>query len=69
MFSLQNFKILHRVIAFFVLFEQILIKIFALVRSPSPNMMHFVRAFLIYACLLQARSGSRKFWWGDAIWN
>ena len=33
-------------------------------------MMHyFVRTFSIYACLLQARSGSRKFWWGDVILN
>ena len=28
MLSLQNFKIIHRVIAFLVLFEQILIKVF-----------------------------------------
>ena len=50
MLSLPNFKILHRVIAFLVLFEQILIKFLSLIRSPSPNMMHFVRAFSIYAC-------------------
>ena len=52
-FSLRN--------GFFSAFEQILIKLFAPHSgSPSPNMMHLVRIFSIYAYLLQARSGSRK---------
>ena len=45
----------------FSAFERILIKLFIPHSgSPSPNMMHFVRVFSIYAYLLQARSGSRK---------
>ena len=71
MLSQEKIEILHGVMALFVLFEPILIKLFALIRSPSPNklMTHFVRTFLVYSWLLQAKSGSRKFWWGDAIWN
>ena len=67
MLSLQNFKIIHRVIAFLVLFEQILIKFFVPHSKSFSKRDVFFRAFPIYACLLQARSGSRKFWWGDAI--
>ena len=58
------FEILHSAMVFFLLLKKFLSNFLPLIWSPSPNMMHFVRTFSIYACLLQARSGSRKFWWG-----
>ena len=75
MLSRKIFEILYDVIAFLVLFEQILInahyllKAQPLIRSLSPNMTHFVCTFSIYASLFQAGSESRKFWWWDAILN
>ena len=48
-------KILDTVMAILELFEQflwqILFNFFASTLSPSPNMIHFVRTFSIYACL------------------
>ena len=64
MLSQKIFEILHGAIAFSVLFKQTLIVLFAPHSETSPNIKHFVCTFLIYACLLQARSGFRKFWWG-----
>ena len=55
MLSSKNLEILRGVMAFLVLFEQILIKILLLIRSLLPNMMHFVRTFSIYTCLPQTR--------------
>ena len=63
----KNFEFLHGVTAFLVLFKEILIKLFAPHSETSPNMLHFVCTFLLYACLLQTRSGFRKFWWEHAI--
>ena len=48
------FKNLDTVMAILALFEQFLWQIlfnFFASNSPSPNMIHFVRTFLIYACL------------------
>ena len=50
--------------AFSVLFEQILIKLIAPYLESFTKYDAFFRTFSIYACLLQARSGSRKFGWG-----
>ena len=69
MLSRKIFEILQSVMAFLVLLKKFCSNFLPLIRSPSPNMMHFVRTFSIHASLLQARSGSSKFWWGDAILN
>ena len=49
------FKNLDTVMAILELFEQflwqILFNFLPLTLSPSPNMIHFVRTFSIYACL------------------
>ena len=49
------FKNLDTVMVILELFEQflwqILFNFLPLTLSPSPNMIHFVRTFLIYACL------------------
>ena len=69
MLSRKIFEILHGVMAILVLFEQIRIKLFAPLLESFTKYDAFFRTFSIYACLLQARSGSRKFWWGDTILN
>ena len=72
MLSQKIFEILCCVMAFLpgVLFEQILIKLFAS-HSESFSKQHDAFCSHIFdLCTLasgQARSGSKKFWWGDAI--
>ena len=61
MLSQKNFEMLHNVMAFLVLFEQILIKLFDPHLKSFTKYDAFCRTFSIYACLLQATSGSRKF--------
>ena len=55
MLTRKVFKNLDTVMAILELFEQflwqILFNFFASNSSPSPNMIHFVRTFSIYACL------------------
>ena len=55
MLSRKVFKNLDTVMAILALFEQFLWQVclifLPLTLSPSPNMIHFVRTFLIYACL------------------
>ena len=66
MLSRKIFQILHGVMAFLVLFEQILIKLFAS-HSESVTKYDAFCSHIFDLCMLslfQTRSGSRKFWWG-----
>ena len=89
MLSRKVFKTLDTVMATLELFEQflwqILLIFLPLTLSPSPNVIHFVRMFSIYACLRRKddcyqiglnlwkivfiKNSVERVWWGDASFH
>ena len=72
MLSRKIFEILHGIMVFLVLFEQILIKLFA-PHSDSFTKYDAICSHIFDLCVLTSgyewASGFRKFWWVDAILN
>ena len=69
MLSRKNFEIIHGVMVFLLLFEQILIKLF----TPRSESLTKYDAFCLHIfdlCVLTSgQEWTQKIWWGDTILN